>query len=145
MKKTLGQVLKSQRQALGLTQRELASRAGVKASHVAHLELGKRKLTLGLLNRFAKVLKLKYEKLLILAYPEAKFLLGSRQRIASRDWAWREFINNKALLTRYNVQPRELTVLAQTNQLGRIIAPSDFLFILNSMRQAVEVANDADI
>jgi transcriptional regulator with XRE-family HTH domain len=145
MKKTLGQVLKSQRQALGLTQRELASRAGVKASHVAHLELGKRKLTLGLLNRFAKVLKLKYEKLLILAYPEAKFLLGSRQRIASRDWAWREFTNNKALLTRYNVQPRELTVLAQTNQLGRIIAPSDFLFILNSMRQAVEVANDADI
>ncbi len=145
MKKTLGQVLKSQRQALGLTQRELASRAGVKASHVAHLELGKRKLTLGLLNRFAKALKLKYEKLLILAYPEAKFLLGSRQRIASRDWAWREFTNNKALLTRYNVQPRELTVLAQTNQLGRIIAPSDFLFILNSMRQAVEVANDADI
>ena len=57
MKKTLGQVLKSQRQALGLTQRELASRIGVKASHVAHLELGKRKLTLGLLNRFAKVLK----------------------------------------------------------------------------------------
>ena len=145
MKKTLGQVLKSQRQALGLTQRELASRAGVKASHVAHLELGKRKLTLGLLNRFAKVLKLKCEKLLILAYPEAKFLLGSRQRIASRDWAWREFTNNKALLARYNVQPRELTVLAQTNQLGRIIAPLDFLFILNSMRQAVEVANDADI
>jgi hypothetical protein len=35
---------------------------------------------LGLLNRFAKVLKLKYEKLLMLAHPDAKFLLGSRQR-----------------------------------------------------------------
>ena len=43
MKKTLGQVLKSQRQALELTQRQLASRIGVKASHVAHLELEKRK------------------------------------------------------------------------------------------------------
>jgi hypothetical protein len=52
----------------------------VKASHVTHLEIEKRKLTLGLLNRFAKVLKLKYEKLLMLAHPDAKFLLGSRQR-----------------------------------------------------------------
>jgi transcriptional regulator with XRE-family HTH domain len=145
MKKTLGQVLKSQRQALELTQRQLASRAGVKASHVAHLELGKRKPTLGLLNRLAKMLKVEYEKIFGLAYPEAKSLVGSYQRVIPKDWAWREFTSNKALLARYNVQPRELTVLAQTNQLGRIIAPSDFLFILNSMRQAVEAANDADI
>jgi len=34
-KKTLGEVLKGQRETLGLTQRELATRLGVKPSHVA--------------------------------------------------------------------------------------------------------------
>jgi hypothetical protein len=65
--------------------------------------------------------------------------LGGRQRVAPRDQAWREFVNNKALLARHNVQPAELEVLSQTNLLGRIIAPRDFLFILNSIRQAADM------
>jgi hypothetical protein len=76
---------------------------------------------------------------LLLAYPEASLLLGerlgrNRKRNVPRDRAWRDFIGDKALLERYNVGPRELEVLAQTNLLGRIIAPRDFLFIPNSIR-----------
>ena len=36
------------------------------------------------------------------------------------------------------MSPRELKVLSQVNLLGKIAAPRHFLFILNSIRQAVE-------
>src|SRR6266849_3214261 len=55
-KKTLGQVLKSQRKFLGLTQRELALKLDVKGSHVAYLEKGRRRPSLGLLSRIANAL-----------------------------------------------------------------------------------------
>jgi|SRR5580658_2474441 transcriptional regulator with XRE-family HTH domain len=138
MKKTLGQALKSARTALGLTQRQLASQTGIHASHVAFLESDRRQPSLRLLSRLAEVLGLKQDKLFLLVHPEARSLLGGRQRVAPRDQAWREFVNNKALLARHNVQPAELEVLSQTNLLGRIIAPRDFLFILNSIRQAAD-------
>jgi transcriptional regulator with XRE-family HTH domain len=138
MKKTLGQALKRAREALGLTQRQLASQAGVKASHVAFLESDRRRPSLGLLSRLAEVLGLEQDKLILLAQPEASSLLGGRPRVAPRGQAWREFVNNKALLARHNVQPAELEVLAQANLLGRVIAPRDFLFILNSIRQAAD-------
>ena len=138
MKKTLGQALKSARKALGLTQRQLASQVGVHASHVAFLERDRRRPSLGLLSRLAEVLGLKKNELFLLAHPEGSRLLGVQQHIAPRDQAWREFVNNKALLARHNVQPAELEVLSQTNLLGRIIAPRDFLFILNSIRQAAD-------
>jgi len=135
-KKTLGQALRSARKALGLTQRQVASRARAKPSHVSNLETGRRRPSLELLSRLAKVLRLRQDKLLLLAYPEAGPLMGGQPQVAPRDQAWREFVSNKALLVRHNVQPRELRALAQTNLLGRVIAPRDFLFILNSIRQA---------
>ena len=46
-KKTLGQVLKYQRETLGLTQRELALKLEVKPSHVAYLEKDRRRPSLG--------------------------------------------------------------------------------------------------
>jgi hypothetical protein len=36
------------------------------------------------------------------------------------------------------VTPQELKVLQKVNMLGRVSTPSQFLFILNSMRQAVD-------
>lgn len=140
MKKTLGQVLKNARVERRLTQRQLALQVGVGLAHVAFLEQDKRRPSLGLLSRFAEVLGLERGQLLQLAYPETRSLLdkrsNNRSRSAPPDRAWREFISDKALLRRYNVLPRELEVLAQTNLLGRIIARRDFLFILNSIRQA---------
>ena len=138
MKKTLGQALKNARIAHGMTQRELALQTGVQKSHVAFLESGRRRPSLGLLSRLAEVLGLEKDKLFLLAHPEARPLLGSPPRAAARDQAWREFVNNKALLARHRVHPHELRMLAQTNLLGQIIAPSDFLFILNSIRQAAD-------
>jgi transcriptional regulator with XRE-family HTH domain len=141
-KKTLGQVLKNQREILGLTQRELALKLGVKPSHVAYLEKDRRRPSLGLVSRIADVLGLEKEPLFLLAHPEASMLLSGRRDPAAPsrnpDQVWRDFTGNKAMLARHNVQPRELKVLSQVNLLGKIAAPRQFLFILNAIRQAVE-------
>ncbi|HUN58182.1 MAG TPA: helix-turn-helix transcriptional regulator [Candidatus Binataceae bacterium] len=144
-KKTLGEVLKEQRGTLGLTQRALALKLGVKPSHVAYLEKDRRRPSLALLSRIADVLGLPKESLFVLAHPEASSLLGSYREAAPRnspDQVWRDFTGNKALLARHNVKPRELKVLSQVNLLGKITAPRHFLFILNAIRQAVEAEEE---
>ena len=140
-KKTLGQVLKQRREVLALTQRELARKLNVKPSHVAYLENDRRRPSLGLVSRLADVMGLEKEPLFLLAHPEASSLLSARHEAEparDRDKVWRDFADNKALLARHNVKPRELKVLSQVNMLGKITAPRNFLFILNAIRQAVE-------
>jgi transcriptional regulator with XRE-family HTH domain len=139
-KKTLGEVLKERREAMDLTQRELAAKLGVKASHVAYLENGRRRPSLSLLRRLGDVLGLETEPLFLLAHPEAKALLCKREAAPSKrpENAWRKFLGDHALLARNKITPRELRVLRQVNMLGRVSSPRHFLFILNSIRQAVE-------
>lgn len=139
-KKTLGEVLKERREGMGLTQRELAAKLGVKASHVAYLENGRRRPSLSLLSRLANVLSLEKGPLFLLAHPEAKALLCDRAAAPKKgpDNAWRKFTGDRALLNRHKVTARELKVLKQVNLLGRVSSPRQFLFILNSIRQAVE-------
>lgn len=139
--KTLGEVLKSRRELLALTQRELAAQLGVKPSHVAYLETNRRRPSLGLVSRIAEVLDLDKEMLFLLAHPEARSLITPQRAPASRpnrEDVWRDFTHDKALLARHQVSPRELKVLSQVNLLGKVTAPRHFLFILNSIRQAVE-------
>jgi transcriptional regulator with XRE-family HTH domain len=142
MKKTLGQVFKERRALLRLTQRELALKLGVKPSHVAYIEVNRRRPSLGLLSRIADVLGLQKESLFALAHPEARSFLGTPCDAAppqeEEDQAWQEFAGNEALLARHQVKPRELKVLSQVNLLGKVTAPGQFVFILNAIRQAVE-------
>ena len=141
-KKTLGQVLKAQRETLGLTQRELALKLAVKPSHVAYLEKDRRRPSLGLVGRIANVLGLEKEPLFLLAHPEAGSLLNDRREPAQAtrdpDQVWRDFTGNKAMLARHQIKPNELKVLSQVNLLGKVAAPRQFLFILNAIRQAVD-------
>jgi transcriptional regulator with XRE-family HTH domain len=145
--KTLGPVIKSQRTLLGLTQRELAVKLAVKPSHVAYLEKDRRRPSLALVSRIADVLHLPKESLFLLSHPEASSLLDNPRRTASRpetaDKVWLDFADNKAMLARHDVKPRELKVLSQVNLLGRVTAPRQFLFILNAIRQAVETEESA--
>jgi transcriptional regulator with XRE-family HTH domain len=142
-KKTLGQVLRSQRANMKLTQRVLAQRLNVKPSHVAYLETDQRRPSLALLSRIADVLGLEKEPLFLLAHPEAKSLLSSRRQMPSEDSSskrvvWRDFTGDKSLLARHQIKPRELKVLAQVNLLGRVTAPRQYLFILNAIRHAFD-------
>ena len=140
-KETLGQVLKQRREAFALTQRELASKLGVKASHIAYLENGRRRPSLSLLARIANTLDLEKQRLFLLAHPEAEALVGAKREAEgprNTKQAWRKFVADRAVLARNKITPRELSVLQKVNMLGRVSTPRQYLFILNSIRQAVD-------
>ncbi|MGA7870564.1 MAG: helix-turn-helix transcriptional regulator [Candidatus Binatus sp.] len=140
-KETLGQVLKQRRGAYGYTQRELARKLGVKASHIAYLENGRRRPSLSLLSRIADTLELDKQRLFLLAHPEAHWIVSERRESSpakGRDDSWRKFARDRGTLARHKVSERELKVLKNVNMLGRVSSPGQFLFILNAIRQAVE-------
>jgi len=56
--KVLGRKLKDTRQALGLTQAEVAERLGVSPSYISAVEAGRRNLTLGQLANIANAMRL---------------------------------------------------------------------------------------
>lgn len=140
-KKTLGQVLKQRRHDMELTQRELAAKIGVKPAHIAHLELDRRRPSLTLLGRIADVLKLERESLFALSHPEAKTFISARRKATpdrSKDRVWRDFKSDRHTLADHGVTGAELKVLSHVNLLGKVTAPRNFLFILNSIREAAE-------
>jgi transcriptional regulator with XRE-family HTH domain len=109
--KTLGEMVKHGRQTLGLTQRQFAEMLGVKGSHVAYLENGRRKPSLALLKRLADVLELNRCQLFLLAYPEANSLLSSSAApVRPKDPAktWQLFVRDRTLRARYRITPREI-------------------------------------
>ncbi len=139
-KETLGPVLKQRRGAYGYTQRELARKLGVKASHIAYLENGRRRPSLSLLSRIADTLELDKQRLFLLAHPEAHWLVAERRELPAKRHqdAWRKFVGDRGTLARHKVTDRELKVLQKVNMLGRVSAPKQYLFILNAIRQAVD-------
>jgi transcriptional regulator with XRE-family HTH domain len=134
---TFGSSIKGQRGALGLTQRELASELGVKASYISYLEKDQRRPSITVLNRLGEVLGLERSELLMLAYPETRDMVDGGQRSAKRPSAWKEFSENRALLRQYRVSREELSTLKRVNLMGRVGSPRDFLFVLMAIRQAL--------
>ena len=130
--------MREARNSLKLTQRDLASMVGVKASHIAYIEADQRNPSLPLLRRLADTLGLNRRELLFLIHPEAKDLTEAQPEKThpGKADAWRQFANNQVMLRRYQVTPAELKVLKQVNTLGPISNPRFFLFVLNSIRMA---------
>jgi transcriptional regulator with XRE-family HTH domain len=138
---SLGQIIKNQRTAMALSQRKLAYQLGIQGSHVAYIERGLRKPSLSLLRRIADVLGLNGGKLFFLLHPEAKTLLGACLKSGPPEplgESWRQFVNNHALLKRHGITRAELRILKQVSLLRRVSSPGQFLFVLNSIRQAGE-------
>lgn len=136
-KKTLGRMLKEQRQALGLSQRALAERLGVKASHVAYMENARRKPSLALLGRLADTLGLDRQELFVLTHPEAKGLITPSPQPtppSNPDQAWRHLLRDRTLLARYRVTRRELNALKHLSLLGHVLSPRELLAILTLVR-----------
>jgi transcriptional regulator with XRE-family HTH domain len=138
MRKTdqLGDVLRRYREGLGLTQRSLAQKLGVEASHIAFIETGRRKPSLKLIAPLADILGLDRQNLLILVHPEAKALITrvEPQRQPNSSPSWQRFIANYELLARYHVTDRELRVLEHFSLLGTVGCTKEFLAILTLIR-----------
>ncbi|MFZ0889024.1 MAG: helix-turn-helix transcriptional regulator [Candidatus Binataceae bacterium] len=141
---TLGEVLRRRRQALALSQRDLAREVGVKGSHVAYLENGRRRPSFSLLKRIADTLGLDKQQLFVLAYPEAIALIspgnaGDAERATTHPPdVWRQFVENRALLKRHRVSPSEIEILKRVNMHWRLTSPLHLLLVLNVVRQAVQ-------
>jgi transcriptional regulator with XRE-family HTH domain len=142
-KKTLGRVVKEARDALKLTQRELAARVDVRASHVAYIESNRRRPSLSLLRRLVEELGLDRREALFLAHPDARYLTEDSIMPANAKAgdAWKQFAANHAMLRRHSVSPTELRVLKQVSLLEHVSHPRHFLFVLNSIRQAGSGSN----
>src|SRR5437870_7532462 len=131
-----GEFLKARRAALGLTQRSLAQKLGVEASHVAYIENGRRKPSLRLVARIAATLGLDPQELLVLVRPEARALLSRTESEPRKrpPRSWQRFIENGALLARYHVTKLELQVLEHLSLLGTGTSAREFLAILTLIR-----------
>ena len=144
-KRSLGKILKDRRIEMGLTQRLLAEQVGIKASHIAYIESGRRRPSLPLLERMATALGLDRRELFLLAHPEAKGIIDSGtqpraelQTPPSTGDAWQQFVTDRALLARYNVTQRELKALKQLSLLGYVLTSREFLAILSLIRTTSE-------
>jgi transcriptional regulator with XRE-family HTH domain len=138
-KNELGLLVREQREAFRLTQRELAHKLGVKASHVAYIEGGLRRPSLSLVRRLADTLGLNKQKVLLLTYPEARFLIDLPPKPSPEhaEESWRQFAGNRAMLSKHSITPAEMKVLRQVSLLGKVAMPRNLLFVLNAIRQAV--------
>lgn len=132
----LPRLLRRQRQAAGLTQRSLAQKLGVEASHVAFIETGRRRPSLKLIRRLADALGFDRQELFILAHPEAKALIidTKLEKVPKRWPSWQRFIKNQKLLAKYHVTNRELSTLEHLSLLGTVVSAKEFLAILTLMR-----------
>jgi transcriptional regulator with XRE-family HTH domain len=136
----LGELLKTHRETLSFTQRSLAEKLGVEASHVAFIESGRRKPSLKLIARMADILGLDRQEVLVLAHPEARALLTATKPKPPKHTnpSWQRFIKDYALLTRYHVTKRELQHLEQISMLGTAMSAKEFLAILTLIRDIPE-------
>jgi len=132
----LSEKVRSRRKSLGLTQRSLAQKLGVEASHVAFIESGRRKPSLKLVARLADILGFDRQNLLILSHPEAKDLITEAKQETRPKPApsWQRFVSNRELLARYNVMDRELRALENLSFLGTVRTSKEFLAILTLIR-----------
>ncbi|MGH7813825.1 MAG: helix-turn-helix domain-containing protein [Candidatus Binataceae bacterium] len=138
-KESFGAIVRDRRHELSLTQRGLARELDVKASYIAYLENGQRRPSLALLGRIAAALDLDRRRLFALSHPEAAAMLAAPPPSnGDRGGAWRKFSANRALLARHKVTAPELKVLKQVSTLGQAASAGQFVFILNSIRQAME-------
>jgi transcriptional regulator with XRE-family HTH domain len=136
--RTFGNLLKQRRQELALTQRALADQLGVSSTCVASLETGHRNPSLRMIHRAAESLDLDARKLFLSHLAGAGLQLQSRGDGKAKNAGWPRLAANKALRAKERVSPAEMRVLKQISQLGRIPSERQLLFVLRTIRIALE-------
>jgi transcriptional regulator with XRE-family HTH domain len=132
---TLGQLLKTWREKSSLSQREAGRRLGVSASIVSYIERGRRRPSLSLLASIADLIGIEKRRAFVLVWPEAVAMINAVTPKPVNPW--HRFKSRRALLLHHRVTAREIKVLKQVSQLGVVANPRYFLFVLNSIRQAM--------
>ena len=137
MKKVnIGELLKTHRSKLGLSQRSLANELGIEASHLAYIEKGQRKPSFKLVGRIADTLGIDRQAILVLTHPETRELLTTTNSASGGKTSpsWERFTKARELLAWYHVTNRELQALKHLSFLGTELSVKDFLTILTLIR-----------
>lgn len=133
---SLGAVLRERRRQLELTQAQVAAKIRCQPNYVGYLEADQRRPSATVIARLAKALDLDSSELYFLAHPQAGALIG-RER-TDPESAWEKFKGNKPLHTRHTITAAELAALGRVAALGPVRTERDFLFILQTIRQALK-------
>jgi transcriptional regulator with XRE-family HTH domain len=124
-----------------MTQRELAKKLQVEASHVAYLEGGKRKPSLTLMARLEGALGVSRQRIFLLSHPEAASVVNADDRApASKPSAneWRGLVSDRAFAKRHRITRREIRALKGLSLLGYILSRHQALAILTMIREPLE-------
>lgn len=133
---TLGSILKRRRQQLGMTQAEVAKRVGCRPNYIGYLETGARRPSAALVTRLAKALDLSAQELFLLSNPIIRTVMEP-DGAKTRESVWERFKSNRRLHTRHGVTQGELQALGAVAKLGAVGSERDFLFVLQTIRQAL--------
>ena len=134
--RTFGQVIRERRRQLDLTQEEVARRIKTSVPYIGHLESAKRHPSEKVVVRLAQVLGLDPRELFLLANPGTRALLSQQPR-AEETSAWESFAKDENLRNLHHVTDEEMQTLSQVAMMGEVRSSRDFLFILNTIRQAL--------
>lgn len=135
-KATFGQIIRERRRQNDLTQREVATRIGASTPYVGHLESGKRHPSDDIVARLADALGFERKELFFLANPKAKEILHTTATPESAS-AWEQFRNDQNLHLTYGINDSEMAMLSQVALMGQVRSTRDFIYILNTVRQAL--------
>lgn len=134
--RSFAEVVRERRRQLNLTQEEVAKRIKTSTPYVGHLESNKRHPSDAVVTRLADVLALDRTELFFLANPDAKELL-QKKRGANEVTAWEQFRRDEHLRRLHNISDREMEMLSQVALMGEVRSVRDFIYILNTVRQAL--------
>jgi transcriptional regulator with XRE-family HTH domain len=133
-----GDVIRTRRRELDLTQEEVASRIKTSTPYVGHLESGKRHPSNSIVTKLADVLGFDNRELFFLANPHTEALLSPQpEKTEGSVSAWDQFRENEQLRRIHNVSNVEMEMLSQVALLGEVRSPRDLVFILNTVRHAI--------
>lgn len=131
-----GQVIRDRRRQSELTQQEVARRVGTSTPYVGHLESGKRHPSDEIVSRLADALGFDRRELFFLANPRAKELLHPAEPVKNTS-AWEEFRRDEKLRRIHNINAKEMNMLSQVALMGQVRSSRDFIYVLNTVRQAL--------
>ena len=132
---SLGLVLKRRRRQLELTQTQVAARVGCRPNYIGYLEADARHPRSQVVAKLAKALDLDQRELFFLANPQTRALIAPEH--PQPEAAWERFKANRGLHARHGITRSELAALESVATLGDVRNERDFLFILQTIRQAL--------
>jgi transcriptional regulator with XRE-family HTH domain len=133
---SFGSILRDRRRQFELTQARVAEKVGCRANYIGYLESGARRPSQKLLLKLASALDLDAQELFLMANPVVRDVVAPQ--VETRESAWERFRTNKRLHTRHGITQAEIHVLKGVAMLGSVRTQRDFLFILQTIRQALK-------